>query len=414
MMHYRISYLLPVMTGLLLMTTGCQSKSQIPQTKESTTSGSPVETKKPNADYKPAFEGQTRVKSVKTQTELEVTELTDKMKRPWAIIRLPDDRFLVTEKSGFMRILSAEGQPTKEIKGLPEVDDENQGGLLDVALDPDFSSNRTIYWSYSEPQQGGNLTAVAKGRLSSDETKVEDIRVIFRALPVFNSSLHFGSRLVFDREGNLFVSAGERSDLKGRMQAQDLKSGLGKIFKITKEGKHAPGNPYIGKQGAMPEIFASGVRNPQGLDIHPVTGELWELEFGPRGGDEVNIIRAGKDYGWPTITYGIEYSGKPVGDSRTQKEGMEQPVYYWDPVISPSGITFYSSNAIPEWQNNLFIGALSGTHICRLVIENNKVVGEERLLEDKGERIRDVLDGRDGALYAVTDSGKLFRIRKKG
>lgn len=413
-MHYRANYLLPVMIGFLIMTTGCQSKSQIPQTEEPVTSGSPVETKKANADYKPAFEGQTRIRGVKTQTELEVTELTDKMKRPWAIVRLPDDRFLVTEKAGFMRMLSAEGQPQKEIKGLPEVDDENQGGLLDVALDPDFSSNRIIYWSYSEPQQGGNLTAVAKGRLSSDETKVEDIRVIFRALPVFNSSLHFGSRLVFDKDGNLFVSAGERSDLKGRMQAQDLKSGLGKIFKITKEGKPAAGNPYIGKQGAMPEIFASGVRNPQGLDIHPVTGELWELEFGPRGGDEVNIIRAGKDYGWPTITYGIEYSGKPVGNSQTQKEGMEQPVYYWDPVISPSGITFYTSNAIPEWQNNLFIGALSGTHICRLVIENNKVVGEERLLEDKGERIRDVLDGRDGALYAVTDSGKLFRIRKKG
>jgi glucose/arabinose dehydrogenase len=201
--------------------------------------------------------------------------------------------------------------------------------------------------------------------------------------------------------------------MEGRMQAQNLKSGLGKIFKITKEGKPAPGNPFINTKDAMPEIYSYGNRNAQGIDIHPVTGELWEAEFGPRGGDEINIIRSGKDYGWPTITYGIEYSGEIVGQAITQKEGMEQPVYYWDPVVSPSGISFYASSVIPEWQNNLFVACLSGTHICRLVIENNKVVGEERLLADQGERFRDIVDGRDGALYAVTDSGKLYKVGKK-
>lgn len=393
--------------------TGCQPKAQITQPNDDDPSVTSVETKDPNTKYKPAFAGQTRIKKVKTSTEVEVSVLNEGMKRPWAIIEMPDGRFLVTEKSGYMRILGQDGNQLKEVKGFPKVDDDSQGGMLDVALDPQFETNRLIYWSYSEPNDKGNLTAVGKGKLSTDETKVENPQVIFRATPVFKSSLHFGSRLQFDKDGNLFVSGGERSHKEGRMQAQDLKSGLGKIFKITKDGKPAPGNPFIGKADAMPEIFSYGNRNAQGLDIHPITGELWENEYGPRGGDEINIIKAGKDYGWPTITYGIEYGGEPIGSSITQKEGMEQPVYYWDPVISPSGMSFYASNVIPEWQNNLFIGALSGTHICRLVIENNKIVGEERLLEDRGERFRDVVDSKDGGLYAITDSGKLLRIRKK-
>jgi glucose/arabinose dehydrogenase len=218
--------------------------------------------------------------------------------------------------------------------------------------------------------------------------------------------------LIFDKDGNLFVSTGERSELNGRVQAQQLNSGLGKIFKITKDGKAAPGNPFLNNSNAMPQIYAYGIRNAQSLDIHPITGDLWESEFGPRGGDELNIIKAGKNYGWPTITYGIEYRGAPVGDAIQQKAGMEQPVYYWDPTLSPSGMTFYKGNAIPEWKNNLFIGGLSSMHICRLVIVNNKVVGEERLLADKNERFRDVAY-HNGMLYAVTDGGNLYRIKKK-
>ena len=408
-----LKYLLFSCTFLVYFLASCQSNNKQIKQDQTNNNSKSVETQEANTKYPPAFPGQTRINKVATKTPYEVKILSKDLKRPWAIIQMPDDRFLITEKSGKMKILGLDGSQQMEIKGLPKVDDDGQGGLLDVALDPDFISNRMIYWSFSEPHDEGNLTAVGKGRLSADETKLEDIKVIFRAFPVFDSDLHFGSRLAFDKDQNLFVSTGERSHMEGRMQAQNLKSGLGKIFKITKEGKPAPGNPFINTKDAMPEIYSYGNRNAQGIDIHPVTGELWEAEFGPRGGDEINIIRSGKDYGWPTITYGIEYSGEIVGQAITQKEGMEQPVYYWDPVVSPSGITFYASSVIPEWQNNLFIACLSGTHICRLVIENNKVVGEERLLADQGERFRDIVDGRDGALYAVTDSGKLYKVGKK-
>ena len=372
----------------------------------------PVETQKPNSDYKPARAGQTRVAGVKTKTPYKADKIAEKLGLPWAVIPLPDGRLLITERRGSMQILDANGAFLKKITGFPEVDASGQGGMLDVALDPNFSKNKMIYWSFSEKNGIGNLMAVAKGELNEAESKVQDPVVIFRATPPLKSSMHYGSRLVFDKDGNLFVSTGERSILEGRKQAQWLNSGLGKIFKITKDGKPAPGNPFINQKDAMPEIFAYGVRNAQSLDINPATGEVWEAEFGPRGGDEVNIIRAGKNYGWPTITYGLEYSGEKVGDGIQQKEGMEQPVYYWDPVLSPSGMTFYKGSAIPEWKNNLFIGGLSSMHIARLVIENNKVVGEERLLDDKKERFRDVAYF-NGMLYAVTDGGNLYRISKK-
>jgi glucose/arabinose dehydrogenase len=270
-----------------------------------------------------------------------------------------------------------------------------------------------VYWVFSEALPEGNLTAVAKGKLSADEKKIEGATVIYRATPAYKGTLHYGGRILIDKAGNLVVSTGERSDLETRPQAQDLKSGLGKIIRITKDGKPVAGNPFEGKADARPELYSYGHRNVQGLAFHPATGDLWETEFGPRGGDELNRIEAGKNYGWPTITYGIEYSGKKIGDSIQQKAGLEQPVYYWDPVLSPSGITFYSGDSIPEWKNNLFIAGLSSTHIARLVIENNKVTGEERLLADEKERFRDITEGRDGALYAVTDGGKLYRIFKK-
>ena len=382
-------------------------------TTSSDTTKAPVETKKPNTNYKPAHSGQTRVAGVKTTTAYKHEKIATNLGKPWAVIPLPDGRLLINDKSGYMQIHDANGAVVKKITGLPEVDASGQGGLLDVALDPDFNKNKMIYWSFSEKQGGQSLMAVAKGQLDEAQSKVQNPVVIFRATPLFKSNMHFGSRLVFDKDGNLFVSTGERSHPEGRKQAQWLNSGLGKIFKITKEGKPAPGNPFIGNKDAMPEIYAYGIRNAQSLDIHPTTGELWEAEFGPRGGDELNLIKAGKNYGWPTITYGVEYSGPPqIGDGIQQKEGMEQPVYYWDPVLSPSGMVFYKDNTIPEWKNNLFICGLSSTHIARLVIQNNRVVGEERILADLGERFRDIAYF-NGMLYAVTDGGNLYKISKK-
>lgn len=377
-----------------------------------TTSASTVETLKANTDYKPAFEGQTRIAGVKTVTPYAVEKIAENIGRPWAVIPLPGGRLLITDKTGYMQIRDAGGTLIKKITGFPEVDAEEQGGMLDVALDPAFAKNKTIYWSFSEKSGAGNLTAVAKGQLDEAASIIQNPTVIFRATPALNSHKHFGSRLVFDKDGNLFVSAGERSILEGRVQAQQLNSGLGKIFKITKDGKPAPGNPFLQQKDAMPEIYSYGHRNPQSLDINPVTGELWEAEFGPRGGDEINIIKPGKNYGWPVITYGIEYDGRKIGDSIQQKAGMEQPVYYWDPVHSPGGMVFYTGDAIPEWKNNLFISGQSSTRIARIVIENNKVVGEESLLADIKERIRDVAYYNE-MLYAITDNGNLYRISKK-
>jgi aldose sugar dehydrogenase len=300
----------------------------------------------------------------------------------------------------------------KKITGFPEVVFAGQGGLLDVAFDPNFSNNKMMYWSYAEKYQDGTLTAVAKGQLNEAAGTIENVSVIFRATPATNSTLQYGSRLVFDKDGNLFVSVGEKSITSARVQAQQLDSYLGKIVKITTDGKPAPGNPFLNKARALPDIYSYGHRNPEGTDINPVTGELWESEFGPRGGDEINIIHPGKNYGWPVISYGIEYSGEKVGEGIQQKEGMEQPVYYWDPVISPSGICFYKGDAIPEWKNNLFVAALSGQHVDRLVIKDNKVVGEERLLTDKDQRFRDVAY-MNNVLYAISDNGDLYRISKK-
>jgi aldose sugar dehydrogenase len=395
--------------SIISVTTGCH-----PAKKKGVNNPMSVENRSANTDYKPAFAGQTRIDSVKTTTPYTVDKLTDKLDKPWAIIPIPGNQLLVTEKSGTMKLLDSSGTIIKTITGLPKTDDAGQGGLLDVALDPSFASNKMIYWSFSEKQADDttNLMAVAKGTLNTEAGTVLNSTVIFRATPALNSNLHFGSRLVFDKDDNLFVSAGERSILEGRKQAQLLSSSLGKIFKITVEGKAAPGNPFLNNKEAIPQIYAYGIRNCQSLAIHPVTGELWEAEFGPRGGDELNIIKPGKNYGWPIITYGIEYGGDKIGDGIQQKDGMEQPVYYWDPTLSPGGMIFYSGNSIPEWENNLFISGLSGQHICRLIIKDNKVVGEERLLKDKNERFRDIAYS-NGMLYAVTDSGILFRISKK-
>ncbi|RQP14000.1 PQQ-dependent sugar dehydrogenase [Parapedobacter defluvii] len=404
-----------VLTGLSLIMLSCDSSTSKEAEKNPVADSTyaPVETKAANTDYKPAFEGQTRIAGVKTSTPYDVKVLSEGLDRPWGIAVLPDGRFLITQKGGTLRIAAQDGALSEAITGLPKVNSNGQGGLLGITIDPAFESNRMVYWVFSQDTPNGTLTAVAKGTLAADEKHIENAQVIYQATPAHKSSLHYGGRILFDKEGYLFVSTGERSDIVTRPQAQDLNSALGKVLRITTDGKPAPGNPFEGRSDARPEIYSYGHRNVQGLAFHPVTGDLWETEFGPRGGDEVNRIQPGKNYGWPTITYGLEYSGEKIGDAIQQHEGMEQPVYYYDPVLSPSGITFFSGNSIPEWENNLFIGGLSSIHIARLVIKDNKVVGEERLLEDQGQRFRDVQQGKDGALYAVTDEGRLYRIGKK-
>ncbi len=384
-------------------------------TTETTGNIAPVETKKPNSpEYKSAFPGQTRIGGVKTNTPYEVKVITEGLAFPWGVKYLPDGRLLVTEKeAGSLRIVKQNGELSKPITGLPAVNSNGQGGLLGITLDPNFEQNRMIYWAFAESVEGGTHTSVAKGKLSADESKIEGATVIYRATPAHKGNLHYGGRVLFDKNGNLFVSTGERSDIVTRPQAQALNSGLGKIIRITTDGKPVAGNPFEGQADARPELYSYGHRNVQGLAFNPVNGELFSNEFGPRGGDEINHVRAGKNYGWPVITYGIEYSGKKIGEIIQQKEGMEQPVYYWDPSVSPSGMTFYSGDAMPEWKNNLFVGCLSGMHIARLVIENNKVVGEERLLSEEYQRFRDVTQGKDGAIYAVTDQGRLYKISKK-
>jgi len=374
--------------------------------------GEPVEKAKANSDYKPAVAGQTRIGSVTSKTPYTATVINTELKGPWGIHVLPDGRLLISGKPGNMQILTADGKLDKTITGFPDVQFANQGGLLDVNIDPDFTKNRMIYWTYAQPGEEGATLAIAKGKLSADETKLEGVKVIYEVTPRYKGAGQFGSRLLFDKQGNIVVSSGDRMDDAIRVKAQDLSTTTGKILRITKEGKPVAGNPFIGKAGAKPEIYAYGFRNQDGMAFHPVTGDLWEVEFGPRGGDEVNLIKAGGNYGWPVITYGIEYRGVKVYDGIQQKEGMIQPVYYFDPVISPGCMMFYTGN-IAEWKNNMFIGGLSSMFITRLVIEKNKVVGEERLLADKRERWRCIATGKDGSIYAGTDSGKLYKISKQ-
>ncbi len=398
-----LKFTLPLLLSFVSSTYSCQAKGKPsePTAKE----------EKPNTDYKPAFAGQTRITPVKSSTPYKVDVLNSSLGKPWGIINLPDGKFLITEKSGFMNVVSADGKMVSKVEGFPKVDDKGQGGMLDVVLDPDFKTNNMIFFVFSEPFGDGNLTSVAKGKLSADLKTISDVKVIFQATPSYDGDKHYGSRLVFDKDGNLFVSTGERSDKQMRVHAIKPDNYLGKILKITKDGKPSPGNPFIGKDGYKPEIFAYGIRSPQGLALDE-KGQLWDIEMGPRGGDEINLIQAGKNYGWGDVSYGIEYTGQKINNGTTQKAGTEQPVYYWDPVVSPSGVTFYTGN-IEEWKNNLFIACLSGQHINRIVIKDNKVVGEERLLLDQNERFRDVLNGIDGNLYGITDSGKLYRVSKK-
>jgi glucose/arabinose dehydrogenase len=401
--------LLSILAPILMLPTSC--KQDLEENNSAIEPIAGVETNAANTNYKPAFEGQTRANgTVKSTFQSKI--ITSALSQPWGITDLPDGRLLVTEKSGTMRIVDTLGVVSAPITGLPVVNNVAQGGLLGLCLDPSFTTNRMVYWVFSESVAGGNVTAVAKGKLSNSETTIENAIVIYRTNPPNASVLHYGGRILFDKTGHLVVSTGERSVIETRPLAQAVTSGLGKIIRITTNGQPALGNPTFNGAGALPELYSIGHRNPQGIAFHPVTGDLWQSEFGPRGGDEINRVQPGLNYGWPIITYGIEYGGEPIAPVKTQQEGMEQPVYYWDPVISPSGITFYKGNKIPSWQNNLFVAALSGQHIARLVIQNNKVVGEERLLEKENQRFRDVIQGKNGALYAITDQGRLYKIDK--
>jgi aldose sugar dehydrogenase len=364
----------------------------------------------------PAFPGQTRAPERKANVAFGVVTVAD-LDNPWGMAFLPGGRILVTEQGGQMRIVGVDGKLSAPITGLPDVDARSQGGLLDVALDPAFAQNGMIYWSFSEPKGGGvNNTAVAKGRLVDGPTpRIEGIQVIYHQTPSLRSSLHFGSRLVFARDGTLFVTQGDRSITEGRMQAQRMDGLLGKIARINTDGSIPRDNPFVDRPGARPEIWSLGHRNIQSAALNPRTGELWEVEHGTRGGDEVNIARKGRDYGWPTIAYGIEYGGGQITGGITAKEGMEQPVYYWDPVIAPSGMAFYTGDKFPDWRGSLFVGGLAGQALVRLTLDGDKVVGEERLSQDGlGARIRDVDQGPDGLLYVLTDGGKLLKLTPKG
>jgi glucose/arabinose dehydrogenase len=335
------------------------------------------------------------------------------LQNPWGLAFLPDGRMLVTERPGRMRIVTPDGKLGPPLQGLPKVEVLGQGGLLDVALDPKFADNALVYWSYSEadPQGGGgNSTAVARGRLNGE--RLDDVKVIFRQAPKFASRAHFGSRLVFARDGRLFITLGDR--FLRRDDAQLLGNHHGKIVRIEPDGRVPSDNPFVGRPGALPEIWSYGHRNVQGAALNPATGELWADEHGPQGGDELNVVQAGKNYGWPVITYGAEYgSGAKIGEG-TAKAGMEQPLTYWVPSIATSGLAFLTSDRYPGWKGSAFIGALAGQMLVRLELDGRKVVREERLLKDFGERIRDVRQGPDGWLYLLTDStnGRIVRLER--
>jgi aldose sugar dehydrogenase len=342
------------------------------------------------------------------KAEVVVETVARGLDHPWGLAFLPDGRMLVTERPGRLRLVARDGQVSPPLQGVPRVFAQGQGGLLDVALDPNFASNRLVYLSYAEPGEGGASTAVARGRLG--EGALQDVQVIFRQQPKVGGPNHFGSRLVFSRDGTLFVTLGERFKFE---PAQDVSDHLGTIVRIDPDGSVPRDNPFVGREGARPEIWSYGHRNVQGAALHPETGALWAHEFGPRGGDELNIPEPGHNYGWPLVSWGRHYSGEGIADPPTRPD-LAQSIYHWDPVISPSGMSFYTGDMFPAWRGNLLIGGLSAQALVRLTLDGQRVTGEERI--PLGARIRDVRQGPDGAVYALTDQpdGEILRLTPAG
>lgn len=363
----------------------------------------------PNTSFSPAFPGQTRAPETRTNVTIATEEVASGLDHPWAIAFLPDGRMLVTERAGRLRVITRDGRISAPVRGLPDVFAQGQGGLLDVVLGPSFAADRLIYWSYAEPREGGNGTSVARGRLSDDASRVDDVEVIFRQTPAWNSRGHFGSRLVFDREGKLFVTLGDRQRPEPRPLAQDISTHIGKVVRINPDGSAPSDNPFAGRAQARADNWSYGHRNIQGADLHPDTGALWIVEHGPRGGDELNIPRPGRNYGWPVIGYGEDYNGQAMHDA-SAREGMEQPVYYWDPVIAPGDMDFYRGALFP-WRGDILIAGLDTEALVRLELDGERVTGEERFALGVG-RIRDIAESEDGALWIVTDAanGRLIRL----
>lgn len=376
--------------------------------------GPPLEQRAPNgADQKPFFAGQTRAPSHITGVRLDVQVVASGLDRPWGFQFLPGGGMVVTEKSGQLRLVDQDGRISSPVAGAPTVAAVGQGGLLDVALDPNFAANNLIYLSYAEPAEAGaRRTTLARARLHMDgnQPRLSDVQVIFRQQPALSTAYHFGSRIVFAADGTLFLTLGDRG--KENLYPQDLASTVGKVVRLNPDGSIPADNPFVGRPGVRGEIWSYGHRNIQGAALHPDSKALWTVEHGARGGDELNQPQAGRNYGWPAITYGTEYSGRPVGAGITQKEGMEQPVYYWDPSYAPSGMMIYTGNLFPMWRGDVFIGTLAGMKLLRLRLKDGKVSGEEWLLTDREERIRDVRQGPDGAIYVATDDrdGKILRL----
>ncbi len=343
-------------------------------------------------------------------SDIKVETVASGLAEPWGLQFLPDGRMLVTERPGTIRIVTMDGNKSQPIGGVPKVYAQGQGGLLDIRLAPDFNNSRTLFFSFAEPRGGGkSATSVGRAKLvlDGDEAALKDVEIIYRQQPAVRSGRHFGSRIVIDDTGALFVTTGDRGNQSAK--AQDAGVSIGKILRITTDGVAAPGNPNL--PGWAPEVWSIGHRNIQGAVLSPQTGELWTVEHGAQGGDELNKPQKGRNYGWPTISYGRHYSGGKIGIG-THKAGMEQPVYYWDPSIATSGLEIYTGDLIPEWKGSILVGGLAGAQLSRLVMENGKVAQEEELLSDQGDRIRDIRQGPDGAVYVLTDDndGKILRL----
>lgn len=374
--------------------------------------GAPVESASPNAaSQRPAFAGQTRAPGHPLNVAFETRVRADGLQSPWAVAQLPDGALLVTERPGRMRLIGTDGSVSAALAGTPSVFASGQGGLLDVVVDPEFATTDRIYFTYAEPRSDGAGTAVARARLDRTTPQLTDVEVIYRMAATHDATVHFGSRIAFARDGNLFVTLGERGVGGGAGNAQDLTVANGKVIRIRPDGSIPDDNPHVGEAGVLPEIWSAGHRNQQAAAVHPGTGELWTAEHGARGGDEINVVRGGRDYGWPTVTYGEDYSGAPIGSGITAQDGIEQPIYYWDPVIAPSGAAFYDAPAFPAWRGSLFVGGLGGEHLARLTLDGERVIGEERILASRGSRIRDVRVSNAGTLLVVDDSrGEILEL----